>query len=82
MTALARPDQSPDTPDTFVCPWWLIQGLDNPLRRLFHKPDRILSAFVRPGDRCLDIGCGYRKLPRKHQLEPTRIPSEDPVRPV
>jgi ubiquinone/menaquinone biosynthesis C-methylase UbiE len=42
-----------------VCPWWKIRTFDNPLRRLVQKPERILRALVRDGDRCLDLGCGY-----------------------
>jgi ubiquinone/menaquinone biosynthesis C-methylase UbiE len=37
---------------THVCPWWLIHTFDNPLRRLVQKN------IVRPGDVCLDLGCG------------------------
>jgi ubiquinone/menaquinone biosynthesis C-methylase UbiE len=46
-------------PDTCVCPWWFIRSFDNPLRRLFQKPEEILSGQVRPGYHCLDLGCGY-----------------------
>jgi ubiquinone/menaquinone biosynthesis C-methylase UbiE len=42
-----------------VCPRWLIRAFDNPLRRLVQNPERILQEFVEPGDRCLDVGCGY-----------------------
>jgi ubiquinone/menaquinone biosynthesis C-methylase UbiE len=41
-----------------VCPWWLAYTFDNPLRRLFQNPDRILGEYVRPGGTVLDIGCG------------------------
>jgi ubiquinone/menaquinone biosynthesis C-methylase UbiE len=44
---------------THVCPWWFIHTFDNPLRRLIHKPERILQGLIKPGDHCLDIGCGY-----------------------
>ena len=44
---------------TFVCPWWLIRTFDNPLRFVLQKPERILRELVHPGDRCLDVGCGY-----------------------
>jgi ubiquinone/menaquinone biosynthesis C-methylase UbiE len=40
------------------CPWWFVRSFDNPLRRLVQDPDTILRDFVRPGDACLDIGCG------------------------
>ena len=45
--------------DTRVCPWWLIHSFDNPLRRLLQDPERILHGGVRPGDHCLDLGCGF-----------------------
>ena len=46
-------------PRDSVCPWWLVRTFDNPLRRLVQKPERILQEFVKPGNSCLDIGCGY-----------------------
>jgi 2-polyprenyl-3-methyl-5-hydroxy-6-metoxy-1,4-benzoquinol methylase len=52
-----KPPSSPHT-DTFVCPWWLIRSFDNPLRRLVQPPEPILKDLVRPGERCLDVGCG------------------------
>lgn len=41
-----------------VCPWWFAYTFDNPLRRLFHSPEAMLGAWVRPGARAVDIGCG------------------------
>ncbi len=52
------PSPGPNT-KTFVCPWWFIRSFDNPLRRIFHNPVPILADIVRPGDHCLDVGCGY-----------------------
>jgi ubiquinone/menaquinone biosynthesis C-methylase UbiE len=48
-----------------VCPWWLCFTFDNPLRRLIHDPEAILSPYVRPGDRAIDIGAGmgYFSIP-------------------
>jgi ubiquinone/menaquinone biosynthesis C-methylase UbiE len=43
---------------TRVCPWWLASSLDNPLRRLFQDPDKLLSGLVSEGQAALDIGCG------------------------
>lgn len=53
-----RPPPAPRA-GTRVCPWWFIRTFDNPLRRIVHRPDEILHDMIRPGDQCLDIGCGY-----------------------
>lgn len=41
-----------------VCPWWLAYTFDNPLRKLIHRPGKILGAYVREGMTVLDVGCG------------------------
>ena len=41
-----------------VCPWWGGYFIDNRLRRLLHKPERILSSYLRPAVTVLDFGCG------------------------
>ena len=41
-----------------VCPWWLAYTFDNPLRMFFHKPDQMLSQYVKEGMTVTDIGCG------------------------
>ncbi|MDA8142052.1 MAG: methyltransferase domain-containing protein [Desulfobacteraceae bacterium] len=41
-----------------ICPWWLAYTFDNPLRRFFHKPERMFASYVRPGMTVADIGCG------------------------
>lgn len=41
-----------------TCPWWLCFTFDNPMRRLFQNPFRILEGYVKPGDTVLDIGPG------------------------
>jgi len=41
-----------------VCPWWFTYTFDNPLRRLLHDPERLLSTYVSKGMRAADIGCG------------------------
>ena len=40
------------------CPWWFVRSFDNPLRRLVQDPEQILRELVRPGNACLDVGCG------------------------
>lgn len=41
-----------------VCPWWLAYTFDNPLRTFFHKPEQMLSQYVKEGMTVADIGCG------------------------
>jgi ubiquinone/menaquinone biosynthesis C-methylase UbiE len=41
-----------------VCPWWLIWTFDNPLRRFFQDPAKIVGPYVREGMTVADIGCG------------------------
>ena len=44
--------------DEHVCPWWLAWTFDNPLRKLFQDPERIVGSIVRDGMTVADIGCG------------------------
>lgn len=41
-----------------LCPWWLAYSFDNPLRPIFHKPEKIFDGLVKPGMVVADIGCG------------------------
>lgn len=41
-----------------ICPWWGGYFIDNPLRRWFHDPEKIVGPYVRPGMVVIDIGCG------------------------
>ena len=41
-----------------VCPWWMAYSFDNPLRRLFHKPQRMLVHYVQEDMTVMDVGCG------------------------
>ncbi len=41
-----------------VCTWWHAYSFDNPLRKLVHKPQRILGAYVKDGMAVMDVGCG------------------------
>ncbi|MBN1127631.1 MAG: class I SAM-dependent methyltransferase [Chitinispirillaceae bacterium] len=44
--------------DYHVCPWWIGYFLVNPLRRFRQDPVKLLSPYVRPGMRVLEIGPG------------------------
>jgi ubiquinone/menaquinone biosynthesis C-methylase UbiE len=41
-----------------VCPWWLGYAFDNPIRKLFHPQEKILSPYLADGMRAMDVGCG------------------------
>jgi ubiquinone/menaquinone biosynthesis C-methylase UbiE len=41
-----------------ICPWWMCYSFDNPLRRIFHKPEPLLAPYMKPGMVAVDIGCG------------------------
>ena len=51
-----------------VCPWWGGYFIDNPFRRLLHKPERILATHVQPGMTAMDFGCGigFFAIPMAH----------------
>ena len=44
--------------DGHVCPWWMAWTFDNPIRKWFQDPERILGSIVRDGMIVADIGCG------------------------
>jgi ubiquinone/menaquinone biosynthesis C-methylase UbiE len=48
-----------------TCPWWLCFTFDNPIRKLFHNPLKILDAYIKKGDSILDLGpgMGYFTIP-------------------
>ena len=41
-----------------VCPWWLAYTFDNPVRKLFHQPLKILGPYIEKGMKVMDVGCG------------------------
>ncbi len=43
---------------TKVCPAWLGHFLANPIRKLIHPPQKILTPYVKEGMTVLDIGSG------------------------
>ena len=41
-----------------VCPWWKAYTFDNPIRKLFHPPAKVLGAYITEGMTVMDVGCG------------------------
>lgn len=41
-----------------ICPWWLAYTFDNPLRRFFHEPKKVVGSYAAEGMTVLDVGCG------------------------
>jgi ubiquinone/menaquinone biosynthesis C-methylase UbiE len=58
--------------ERMVCRWWCCYTFDNPLRRLLHNPETILSAYVRPGSTVIDVGAGmgYFSIPLARLVGP------------
>jgi 2-polyprenyl-3-methyl-5-hydroxy-6-metoxy-1,4-benzoquinol methylase len=48
-----------------VCPWWACYSFDNPLRKIFQDPYKILSPYAKKGFTIIDIGpgMGYFTIP-------------------
>jgi len=55
-----------------VCPWWIGYFLASPLRKLFHKPERILTSYVKEGMTILEVGpgMGFFTLPMARLVGP------------
>ncbi|MGD1045524.1 MAG: methyltransferase domain-containing protein [Bacteroidota bacterium] len=43
---------------THVCPWYIGYFLASPIRRLFQNPEKILSPYLKPGMKILEVGPG------------------------
>ena len=41
-----------------VCTWWVAYTFDNPLRKLIHKPPKVLGSHVKEAMTVMDVGCG------------------------
>ena len=41
-----------------VCPLWMAGVLDSKLRKIFHRPRKILKPYIKKNMVALDIGCG------------------------
>ncbi len=56
-----------------VCPWWCCYTFDNPLRKLLHNPEAILTPYVRPGSTVIDVGAGmgYFSIPLARLVGPS-----------
>jgi len=60
------------TAQNMVCPWWLCFTFDNPLRKLLHNAEAILSPYVHAGNQVIDIGpgMGYFTIPLARLVGP------------
>ena len=56
MTSQALSSSSPDAHE--VCTWWHAYSFDNPIRKLVHRPRKVLGAYVEDGMTVMDVGCG------------------------
>lgn len=41
-----------------VCTWWIAYTFDNPLRRIIHRPQKVLGPYVKEAMTVMDLGCG------------------------
>lgn len=55
-----------------ICPMQLAGILSTPLRRILHRPERILAGLLQPGQIAADFGCGpgYFTLELARQVGP------------
>ncbi len=55
-----------------VCPWWIGYFLASPLRRFFHKPEQIVSPYLKEGMTVLEVGpgMGFFTLPMARLIGP------------
>lgn len=55
-----------------ICPWWMGYLLLSPVRRISHKPEKILEPYLKPGMKAVDFGSamGYFSLPMAEMVGP------------
>ena len=41
-----------------TCPWWFLFTFDNPIRKFYQDPEKILTPYLNQGDLAVDLGCG------------------------
>ena len=41
-----------------ICPWYMAYTFDQPWRKLFQRPEKILGPYLEDGMTVLDLGCG------------------------
>ena len=42
------------SPNHHVCTWWIAYTFDNPVRKLFHNPQKIFDAYIKKGMTVMD----------------------------
>ncbi|MBN1905892.1 MAG: class I SAM-dependent methyltransferase [Deltaproteobacteria bacterium] len=47
-----------ENPAGHVCPHQIAFIFDNPIRRIFQNPNKMLRPYISEGDTAIDIGCG------------------------
>lgn len=53
-----QPKFSENHAHQIVCPWWFCFSFDNPLRKIFQNPERMLKPYIKPGMTILEPGPG------------------------
>lgn len=41
-----------------VCPYWMAFTFDNPIRKMFHNPEKMFEKYLKPNMNIMDFGCG------------------------
>lgn len=58
MTGEQKNEQNNIPCNSHVCSHKMAFMLDNPFRKLFQNPMKIVGEFIHPGDTVIDLGCG------------------------
>lgn len=58
-----------------ICSHEHVHHLENPIRRMLHRPDLLFAPWTAPGMRVLDMGCGggFAAIPIAHRVGETGV---------